>query len=285
MSNTHARQGSCLWVRLGWSLVLALLVAVSFSDILDDRGSDYTQAGFKRALATFAIARGLNGVISVAQGTEVVLQPVGFGVTLTPGEILDPVNDLIERFSWVMLASTTSLGIQEVLLEMVSWPVFSLILAALALIWLLMIWRHRGADPVRSLWISRLMVLALLIRFSIPMIAMASEGVYHLFLQDRYEQAAGKLEETIDEVDELNSTLGAEDDSLVDRAKNWVSRTKDKLAVGDRMERYKATVAHASENTINLIVVFVVQTILLPLFFFWFFFRVIRNLFVGLVSS
>lgn len=280
----RSERGSGIWARLGWSLLVALLIAVSFSDVLDERGSEYTQTGFKRALATFALARGLNGVISVAQGTEVVLQPVGVGVTLTPGEILDPVNDLVERFSWVMLASTTSLGIQEVLLEMVSWPVFSLVLAGLGLIWLVLVWQHRGDAAIRSLWISRLMVLMLLIRFSIPLIAMGSEGAYSLFLADRYSQAVGQLEETIDEVDALNNTLDA-DTTLVDRAKSWVSRTKEKLAVGERMERYRASVANASENAVNLIVVFVVQTILLPLFFFWFFIKVIRNLFVGLVSS
>ena len=77
---------------------------------LDNSGRTYTEDGIKRALATYAIARGLNGVISVAQGTEVAVEPVGVGVTFTPGQILDPINDLIERFSWIVLASSVSLG-------------------------------------------------------------------------------------------------------------------------------------------------------------------------------
>lgn len=52
-----------------------------------------------RAAYTFALVRGLNGVIALIQGTEVVVSPAGMGLTLTVGEILDPINDLAERFS------------------------------------------------------------------------------------------------------------------------------------------------------------------------------------------
>ena len=87
----------------------------------DTVGAAYVDTAFKRALLGFAVARGLNGVISVAQGTEVAIQPAGVGVSFTPGEILDPVNDLVERFSWIMLLATSSLGVQKVLLSMSAW--------------------------------------------------------------------------------------------------------------------------------------------------------------------
>ena len=32
-------------------------------------------------------------------------------------KVLDPINDLAERFSWVMLVNTASLGIQRILME------------------------------------------------------------------------------------------------------------------------------------------------------------------------
>jgi len=74
-----------------------------------------------RAAYTFALVKGLNGMISVIQGTEVAVSPAGIGLKLSVGEIVDPINDLAERFSWVMLVSTTSLGIQRVLMEMRNW--------------------------------------------------------------------------------------------------------------------------------------------------------------------
>ena len=65
---------------------------------------------------------------SVIQDTEIAFSPAGVGVTLAVGEILDPINDLIERFSFVMLVSTASLGIQKILLEVGIWFGFRLLL-------------------------------------------------------------------------------------------------------------------------------------------------------------
>ena len=97
-------------------LVFAVLIiaatALAWWPSLDAHGNATVDAAFKRALVTWALARGLNGVLSVAQGTEVAIQPAGVGVNFTPGEILDPVNDLVERFSWIMMLATSSLGIQ-----------------------------------------------------------------------------------------------------------------------------------------------------------------------------
>ena len=99
------------------TLFMLLLAFFSISKTFDDYGTKYTDEGFERSLVSFAIAKGLNGAISIVQGTEVALEPAGVGVILTPGQILDPANDLIERFSWIMLICTISLGIQSILLN------------------------------------------------------------------------------------------------------------------------------------------------------------------------
>ena len=118
------------------SSALVLVAIMSVTPFMDQRAAaDYEQL-FQRALVTFALARTINGVISVVQGTEVALQPAGVGVTLTPGEILDPVNDLVERFSWIMLGATISLGVQNVLLDISAWWAIQILLAAMAA-WLL----------------------------------------------------------------------------------------------------------------------------------------------------
>ena len=94
------------------SAMIAALVALAMTGYVDDQGKAFTDTGIKRALVAFGIARGLNAIISTAQGTEIAVEPMGIGVTLTPGQLLDPVNDLIERLSWVLLASATALTIQ-----------------------------------------------------------------------------------------------------------------------------------------------------------------------------
>ena len=103
--------------KLFLSLFFILAIVFNLNQALDNSSQHYVDKAFNRAIISFGIAKTLNGVISVAQGTEVAIQPAGVGINLTPGQILDPVNDLIERFSWIMLASTTSLGIQKVFLK------------------------------------------------------------------------------------------------------------------------------------------------------------------------
>ena len=68
-------------------------------------------------MIAFGLARALNGAISVIQGTELELHPAGVGVSFAPGQLIDPINDLVERFSWLMLASSTSLGVQKILMS------------------------------------------------------------------------------------------------------------------------------------------------------------------------
>ncbi len=100
------------------ALVITLLIMIlcSWSGVLDKPASTSIDIGIKRALVSFTAARSLNALISVAQGTEVVIQPLGFGITLAPGQILDPVNDMIEKFSSLMVVASVALGIQKILI-------------------------------------------------------------------------------------------------------------------------------------------------------------------------
>ncbi len=97
-------------------------LALSWWGALDEAASLRTHAALQRALVTFALTRTLNGVISVAQGTELAFEPAGVGVVISAGEILDPLNDLVEQFSWLTLLAATSLGIQIMLGEMFATP-------------------------------------------------------------------------------------------------------------------------------------------------------------------
>lgn len=85
------------------------------------------------------MARGLNAVVSVAQGTELSIEPVGVGVTLAPGEILDPLNDLIEQVSTVLLIASASIGIQKIVVGIGDIETFRWILAGLSLIGLILL--------------------------------------------------------------------------------------------------------------------------------------------------
>ncbi len=252
-------------------LVLGLLAGLG---IIDEIGQEYTDKGFKRALVAFAVARTLNGTISVAQGTEVAIQPAGIGINFAPGQILDPINDLIERFSWIMLASSTSLGMQKVLMTIFASPGFTFLLGGVLILLMLLLWMPDG----KAVWLRSLMLkaafLLLFLRFVIPVMAFVGEGVFHYFLEEQYLASTERIEQTAEEIGKINESAeraipALPDETWMGKVKRFYENATTRMDVTSYIDRYKAAAADASEHAINLIVIFVIQTILFPLFFLW----------------
>jgi hypothetical protein len=266
------------------SIALVLVAIMSVTPFMDQRAAaDYEQL-FQRALVTFALARTINGVISVVQGTEVALQPAGVGVTLTPGEILDPVNDLVERFSWIMLGATISLGVQNVLLDVSAWWAIQILLAVMAAWLLIRLWYPgQGPEFYKSL-LKRVFLLLLLIRFAVPVMLIANDLLYQQFLESRYLQstevitvAGGELEQ----LSEAANTEQSEDPAagmLDSIARAW-SNTVDTVDLSGRLDRMQGRAAELIEHMIQLSVVFILQTGLMPVAFLWVFLQVFKRLF------
>jgi hypothetical protein len=261
---------------------VAVLIALSSVTTVDRVANDDLESLFHRALITFALARTLNGVISAVQGTEVALQPAGVGVTLTPGEILDPVNDLIERFSWIMLGASLSLGVQQVLLEIGQWWGTRLIVALIAVAWLLVrLWRGDKARLEKTLM--RALIIALFLRFAVPLALIANEAIYRQFLETRYvestqviESAGSEIEAASEPASELAGEEGA---SLFDTLERAMESTRETLNLRERVAVIKRRATELIENLIQLSVVFILQTGILPLVFLWLLIHLAKKVF------
>ncbi len=259
------------------SITAAILVLLAFTGAVDKAGTQRTEDALLRALATYGIARALNGVISVAQGTEVAIEPAGVGIILTPGQILDPVNDLVERFSWVMLVSSASLGVLNVLLSISAWIWLSLILTICLAALVYFQWRPDSAGI--STVITRMAVVLIVLRFAAPLIAINNDVIYWQFLDDGYQQATSGLKQTtqriaaISENDAETTNPVAVEENLLDRARALYESTaqsiRHKVDMEARMQRYQQAASNASRYAIDLIVIFIFQTILLPIIFIW----------------
>jgi len=252
--------------------LILLVTAVAWWPSLDAHGNATVDAAFKRALVTWAIARGLNGVLSVAQGTEVAIQPAGIGVNFTPGEILDPINDLVERFSWIMMLAASSLGVQQVLLAMSAWQGVLLALTLAAIVAIGAQWYAK--NPRWAQLASRLFLFFVLLRFMMPGIAIANQWVYNTFLDNEYQAASEQLTLAQERISELNEEVkeersaDAEDDrSTLQIARDVVKSIGDSVNIDKRMDEYRVAAERISENTIRLVVVFLMQTLVFPLVF------------------
>lgn len=272
---TDSRQP--LAMKFGAVILVALMVACAWLSPFDTRANAHVDAGLKRAVATYATARALNALISVAQGTEISLAPVGIGVTLTPGQILDPVNDLVEQFSHVMLMAMVAFGIQKVLLVVgASWMI-SLTLTVIALAWSI---AHLRAWP-NPRWLSQLLWIFLLVRFALPLALITTEAVFQQFLAADYQESEQVLKIAQGEAGKgLAATPGADDKALFwERFKNAASDT-----LGDartRIEGMKLAAEKAIDRIVRLIVIFTLETLLIPILLVWILRRVCRDAFAA----
>lgn len=247
-------------------LTLALFTALACAWFapLDAPASERVDAGLKRALASFATARALNAVISVAQGTELSAQPLGVGVNIAPGQVLDPVNDLVEQFSNLMLAASVSFGVQKMLIHIGGWWLVSLLLtlAVAARLWL-----HLRRQPPPA-WFSGILLMLLLVRFAVPVATLGSDWLFQRFLADDYEASQRVIDVASGQTAKLDPSAGitAADASLLEKMRGWLSKNVDVKA---RFDALKETAEQAIEHMINLIVIFLLQTVVVPMLLLW----------------
>ncbi len=257
---------------LSYTSTIDVLLDKIYVGELDNRGQAYFDKALKNGIYTFAIARGINGVISVIQGTELSGAPGGIGVKLAVGEILDPINDLIERFSWVMLISTTSIGIQKILLEVGKWFGFKILICLSMLIILLGLW-------LPNIWSINLLslgykiiIISIIIRFCIPAVAMVSDKVYVLFLEDTYTESTESLEIIKGKIKYPDSPDNQNQSSEPGFWENFLSRykeLKESIDIKKRLSVLSDTVSNSVKYILNLIAVFLIQTVVIPIIVIW----------------
>lgn len=251
-----------------WSKILLLLISVfviyfSMFAKIDDNANARLDTSFKQALGVFATAKALNAVVSLVQGTEVGPP----GVTITIGEVLDPINDLVERFSWIMLASLTSLGIQKILMNvLVYYNGFDILLFTSLVISNFVYFFKLKKYTRQKNFFFKFTILLIFIRFSIPFMSLANEYVYVNFVKQDYSI-------------ELSQ-------KVVNSAKDGISQFNDKKASYFSTKYYKNKIAqfqklatNAGDHIVDLIIIFVFQTILFPLLFLFALYKFVVQLF------
>ena len=235
---------------------------------LDNLAKEYVESGLKRALVTFAAARTANAVISVLQETTVAISPGGVGVTTSPGQILDPLNALVEQFSSLMLAACVSLGIQRVLISIGGFPVVSAGLTVFLLAWAWFGWQAKQAPQ----WLTRLLVLLLFVRFAVPLAALGSEAAFRAVMSNQYAEAQSQVDFASEAMLQVAPDANpAKPEGLVERLKQWYSDKKGELRIDFRELKNKAE--NAVRHIVTLMAIFIVQTVVLPLLFLWLVYR------------
>ncbi len=249
-------------------IISALLASAALAWLpqLDAMAGERVDAGLKRALITFATARTLNAVISTLQETTLSFQPLGVGLTVAPGQALDPINDLVEQFSTLMLGASVSFGVQKVLISVGgnAWVSAALTLAALGVTGLL--WRGRTLPRFAGTVLIGLLVL----RFAVPLTILGSDLAFKQLLAEDYRTSQQGISNTASELGRQAAAASqtgatAAQESTLDRIKRAAS-LPDVRAYAERMQQ---AADRAVSDLIRLIVSFLMQTLVFPLLLMW----------------
>lgn len=313
-------------------IIVATLVIVvcSWFPPIQSVAEAQVDAGLKRALISFASARTLNAVISVIQGTEVSMQPLGVGVTLTLGQALDPINDLVEQFSSLMLFASIAFGVQKALLAVGANWVVSLLVSATAIGWAALFYLKKSPP-----WFTRFLIVLLMIRFAIPVVTIGSDLLYQQLLAEDYAQhqtsidaVSGEIAKSVPNMPTKGSAESTENSvrpsgqtqpatsaevqaaaatdkgffgNMVDKLrpggsnaeapsngteapsdipqKGWFSGLRDRLYsampnVSLNYDAIKKTLETLPERIVKVIVIFLLQTMIIPILLLWALYRV-----------
>ncbi len=236
------------------AVLLLMMLSVSAFDRLRVAGDEQLAAASNRALATFAIARTINGVISVIQETQVGFS-VGVSTTVAPGQLLDPLNDLIERFSTAALIAATALWAMRLLGDLLFTPWVPLVLFGLLSV-RIGLDRCAGCVDFNQILI-RAVRMGIVVWLFAAITPWAISGVHNSsVVQGHYDEATQQMDAA---KQQLNAFGSIQNILSIDSAK--IRETVGQLVtMTDRL----------SEQAIIVLAVYVFEIVLLPMAIFWF---------------
>lgn len=248
------------------SVLAGLLVLLAWHPGVQSMADAYVDTGLKHALLSFATARTLNAAISVVQSTQLSAQPLGVGVSLSVGELLDPVNDLVEQFSTLMLWASVSFGVQKALLALVGQWGLSVLFTGLIVIWAALHWRGTAPDGL-----TKVLLIVILVRFAVPVSALASDAVYSRTFAGEYARQQQAVEGVATKTSQAARQPVPQASEESRGLMEWLGKGLPRVDV----EAMRASLQDLPERLVRLMVIFLLQTLILPLAFLWLFVRLV----------
>lgn len=255
------------------AVLLGMLIVLAGSWVapMDAPAVAQVDAGLKRALLTYGTARTASGILSTLQAAQIDIQPAGLGVTLSPGQILAPANEMIKQLADVMLLASVAFGVQKIFITIGGYWALSLVLTGVVLAWAFCQYRW-GSSPR---WLSGALVFVLALRFAIPLATLGTHLISQQFLANEFKTAQAAIDATTGEAGRVKSPepSAVEGKSWIPSMPSWVPSVAD---IKDRYNKLYQAIERSTEHVIRLMVVFLLETLILPLLFLWAVIRVAR---------
>jgi len=251
--------------------------------VLDTMTDTYFREAITKAGVAYATCRVINASVSIIKDSSLQLEPAGVGISIAVGQALDPIDDMTERLSDVLVTAITSLGVQKLAYEIsVSFVprMLSIFLFALSIL----LWFENERLTSLQKTITRFIVLLIIARFCLPISSVADEYLHKHFFADQISGANERLAVGSAELDKLKDLSLPETDGVLGTIENSASFLKQKTT--EFRNAFVATVTNTGDIIENLLKltylyvgIFLIQVVILPLLSFWFLVKTANALF------
>ena len=267
---------------------IAIAIVLFFSSglrlpVMDTTADTYFRDAITKAGLTYATCRAVNASISIVKESSLQLEPAGVGVSLAIGQALDPIDDMTERLSDVLVTAITSLGVQKLTYE-ISISLAPPALAVFLLILSILSWFENDKLQRFQKIILRFALLIAIARFFLPMSSMANEFLNNHFFADKISKHSTELAMGSAEIDTLKDFSLPEIDGIMGTIDNSAMFLKEKsIAFKNALTATMNNMGHIIETLLELMILyigqFLIQVIILPLLSFWFLIKTMNALF------
>ncbi len=249
---------------------------------LDDRADRYFIDTTTDAALAYATVRGVNAVISVLKESALEISPAGVGLSIAAGQILDPIDDLTERLSLVMVTALVSLGLQKLVME-IGQQAPPVLLALVALLLIIPLWLRDGRRiPLAGLLLKFGAVLIAL-RLLLPLSSLVSDTLYHSLLKDDMVAAKTQLSTLAAQQQVIGGFDGTEESGIIS---SFTTSAREKMESARSIYR---RIAASGDEIIDALLVlttlyvslFILQVIVIPIATLWLLILLIKSLSIG----
>lgn len=281
---TNSLKQKALASILGVIIALALFFSsVTRVPIFDKKTDGYFNEAISKAGLAYATCRAINASVSIIKDSTLQLEPAGLGVSLAVGQIVDPVDDMAERLSDVLVTAITSLGVQKLAYE-ISISLAPQLFAVFLFIFSIVLWfENERCIYLQKLSIQFLIIVAVL-RFCLPLSSLANSYLYTNYFAEQISLANNALKLHSMKFDQLGTFTLPESSGFLGTIENSGSFIKEKSgefknALKDAVSDMGAMIENLLKLTFLYVGIFIIQVIFLPLFMFWFLIKFVNSIF------
>ena len=247
---------------------ILLILPIAWMGQLDVEAELYIGESIKNAAILYGIARGINAAVSLMQSVDVSVVVASIQL----GELLDPINDMIERFSDAMTYAIVSLTMQQILLEIVRAKLFNILLTLSALLYV-GLWL--GKSQLRTSAFKLFLTLTFL-RLSLTAVLLLNMAVDHSFMNAKVAVEQQKMVSMQEDMSHISGQLNNQAQSDSSEEKSWMESAQASLQkvagsfhiqamIDDAMRKSEAWFS----SILTLLTLVLLKSIILPLLFWY----------------